>query len=156
MKKIILGLMAAMMIGATATAQNQDADKTEMIQKRTESVAKKYGLDEGQTQKLLELNTKYAGIMAPARPMRGNRPNGGAMRQRPPRQAGERAEANDSTARGRFRLTDEQKANMEERRKQMAEQLEAYDKELQTIMSAEQYQSYKADMEKAGQQRQRK
>ena len=59
MKKIILGLMAAMTIGATAMAQSQVADRSEMIQKRTESVAKKYGLSDEQKQKLLELNTKY-------------------------------------------------------------------------------------------------
>lgn len=153
MKKIILGLMAAMTIGATAMAQSQVADRSEMIQKRTESVAKKYGLSDEQKQKLLELNTKYADIMGPSMRMRGN---GGAMRQRPGSNFGARPENGDSAALGRFRLSEEQRARLDERRKQMKEQREAYNKELQTIMSDEQYKSYTADMEKLLQRRPRK
>lgn len=37
--------MATFMIGATAMAQSQATDNTERIQKRTEYVAKKYGLE---------------------------------------------------------------------------------------------------------------
>lgn len=156
MKKIILGLMAAMTIGATAMAQSQVADRSEMIQKRTESVAKKYGLSDEQKQKLLELNTKYADIMGPSMRMRGNRGNGGAMRQRSGSNFGARPENGDSAALGRFRLSEEQRARLDERRKQMKEQREAYNKELQAIMSDEQYKSYTADMEKLLQRRPRK
>lgn len=156
MKKIILGLMAAMTIGATAMAQSQVADRSEMIQKRTESVAKKYGLSDEQKQKLLELNTKYADIMGPSMRMRGNRGNGGAMMQRPGSNFGARPENGDSAALGRFRLSEEQRARLDERRKQMKEQREAYNKELQAIMSDEQYKSYTADMEKLLQRRPRK
>lgn len=156
MKKIILGLMAAMTIGATAMAQSQVADRSEMIQKRTESVAKKYGLSDEQKQKLLELNTKYADIMGPSMRMRGKRGNGGAMRQRPGSNFGARPENGDSAALGRFRLSEEQRARIDERRKQMKEQREAYNKELQAIMSDEQYKSYTADMEKLLQRRPRK
>ncbi len=156
MKKIILGLMAAMTIGTTAMAQSQVADRSEMIQKRTESVAKKYGLSDEQKQKLLELNTKYADIMGPSMRMRGNRGNGGAMRQRPGLNFGARPENGDSAALGRFRLSEEQRARLDERRKQMNEQREAYNKELQAIMSDEQYKSYTADMEKLLQRRPRK
>lgn len=156
MKKIILGLMAAMTIGTTAMAQSQVADRSEMIQKRTESVAKKYGLSDEQKQKLLELNTKYADIMGPSMRMRGNRGNGDAMRQRPGSNFGARPENGDSAALGRFRLSEEQRARLDERRKQMNEQREAYNKELQAIMSDEQYKSYTADMEKLLQRRPRK
>lgn len=156
MKKIILGLMAAMTIGATAMAQSQVADRSEMIQKRTESGAKKYGLSDEQKQKLLELNTKYADIMGPSMRMRGKRGNGGAMRQRPGANFGARPENGDSAALGRFRLSEEQRARLDERRKQMKEQREAYNKELQAIMSDEQYKSYTADMEKLLQRRPRK
>lgn len=156
MKKIILGLMAAMTIGTTAMAQSQVADRSEMIQKRTESVAKKYGLSDEQKLKLLELNTKYADIMGPSMHMRGNRDNGGAMRQRPSSNFGARPENGDSAALGRFRLSEEQRARLDERRKQMNEQREAYNKELQAIMSDEQYKSYTADMEKLLQRRPRK
>ncbi len=156
MKKIILGLMAAMTIGATAMAQSQVADRSEMIQKRTESVAKKYGLSDEQKQKLLELNTKYADIMGPSMRMRGNRGYGGAMRQRHGSNFGARPENGDSAALGRFRLSEEQRARLDERRKQMKEQREAYNKELQAIMSDEQYKSYTADMEKLLQRRPRK
>ena len=48
MRKTIVGLMATFMIGATAMAQSQATDNTERIQKRTEYVAKKYGLDDSQ------------------------------------------------------------------------------------------------------------
>lgn len=156
MKKIILGLMAAMTIGTTAMAQSQVADRSEMIQKRTESVAKKYGLSDEQKQKLLKLNTKYADIMGPSMRMHGNRGNGGAMRQRPGSNFGARPENGDSAALGRFRLSEEQRARLDERRKQMNEQREAYNKELQAIMSDEQYKSYTADMEKLLQRRPRK
>ena len=155
MKKTILGLMAAFMIGATAMAQSQATDNTERIQKRTEYVAKKYGLDDSQTKKLLELNTKYADVMAPRMAPRGGRRGGRAMGQRPRGGNGFPQMRRDSTAR-RPQMTEGQRAKFEERRKQMEEQRNAYDKELQAIMTEDQYKNYKADIEKRPNARQRR
>ena len=151
MKKTILGLMATFMIGATAMAQSQATDNTERIQKRTEYVAKKYGLDDSQAKKLLELNTKYADVMVPRMAPKGGR----AMGQRPRGGNGIPQMRRDSTAR-RPQMTEEQRAKFEERLKQMEEQRNAYDKELQAIMTEAQYKNYKADIEKRQNARQRR
>lgn len=155
MKKTILGLMATFMIGATAMAQSQATDNTERIQKRTEYVAKKYGLDDSQAKKLLELNTKYADVMVPRMAPKGGRRGGRAMGQRPRGGNGIPQMRRDSTAR-RPQMTEEQRAKFEERLKQMEEQRNAYDKELQAIMTEAQYKNYKADIEKRQNARQRR
>ena len=148
MKKTMFGIVAALMIGATAMAQSQDSARTANIMKRTEYVAKKYNLDEAQTKKLLELNTKYADATELRRfPRMGNR-RGGALRPRRNPNLRMMQPMRDSTLSRRPRLTEEQRAKFEEMRKKFAERREAYDKELQTIMTAEQYKSYKADMER--------
>ena len=70
MKKIFLTLAAAVLLSASAIAQDDNRrqqrprmDRTEMLKMRTEQTAKQYNLDETQTAKLLELNTKYADTM---------------------------------------------------------------------------------------------
>lgn len=156
MKRKIFGMVAILMIGATTMAQNTNSDKTEIIQKRTENVAKKYGLDETQTKKLLELNTKYADAITPDFGARGNRPGGRAMRPRGREGMDARPMRPDSTARPRMQLTDEQKAQFAEKRKEMEKQREEYEKELQTIMTEDQYKQYKADAAKRMPNRQRK
>lgn len=147
MKKNIIALVAVAMMATTAMAQNDSINKrqmrerkfdpTEMVKKRTEGTATRYGLDEAQKAKLLELNTKYAKSMMgprmqPRRPGGMNRPQG-----RPERDSVNRPEPNE-----------EMKAKMEERRKKMEEDMAAYNKELQSIMTADQYKSYQADMQK--------
>lgn len=134
----MLSLAVALMTASCVTAQeNQDAgknnktrnmDPTEMIQKRTDAVVKKYGLDETQAKKLLELNTKYASTMGQHMMRRGGQ-RGGNNGQRP-------------------ELTDDQKAKMQERAQKMQEQRKAYEAELQNILTADQLKSYQADMQK--------
>lgn len=148
MKKNIMALVAVAMMATTAMAQNDSINKrqmrerkfdpTEMVKKRTEGTATKYGLDETQKAKLLELNTKYAKSMMGPR-MHPRRPGGGMDRPqgRPERDSVNRQEPNE-----------EMKAKMEERRKKMEEDMAAYNKELQNIMTADQYKSYQADMQK--------
>ena len=46
MKRMILAVAAAMLIGTAAMAQDTKQPDEAMLQKRTEFVAKKYGLDE--------------------------------------------------------------------------------------------------------------
>lgn len=150
MKQIVIAMAAALMLSSTAMAQDDKQgkrdgkrpDKTEMIQHRTDEVAKKYNLTEQQKEQLKALNTKYAdnfGRGMGPRGGRGGRPDmqrqGDNKRERP--QQGQRPQ-----------LTDEQKAQMEKARQEREESMKAYDAELQKIMTPEQYQAYKADMEK--------
>ena len=151
MKKMILAIVALMTI-TCVQAQNDNRplrgerrqfDRTEMLKRRTDDAVKKYGLNEEQAAKLLELNTKYADKMGPgmmgARDGRrgGARPAFDANRNRN-RQQGQRPE-----------MTEEQRQNMEKQRAERQAAMEEYAKELQAIMTPEQYNAYKADMEKA-------
>ena len=134
MKKLMLTLAAVMLIGTAAMAQDDNKkekklDKTEMVKKRTESVATKYKLDENQTKKLLELNTKYADKL-----------NAGPAGGRGMGQRGEGAQAQ------RKQMTDEQKKQMQERRQQRQADMEAYKAELKKIFNDEQMKQYEADM----------
>lgn len=139
MKKMILAFVA--LISMTA-AQAQDdnngkrperpqMDRTEMVKHRTDDTVKKYGLDSNQAAKLLELNTKYADKMGRGF---GGRPGGfgGQRGQRPQRPE----------------MTEEMKQQMEAQRKEQAEAMKQYDAELQTILTPEQYKTYKEDQEK--------
>lgn len=141
-------------ISAQEVKENQDGqrfDRTEMIQRRTEAMAKQYGLDEAQQKKLVELNKKYPQAM----PFMGGRHGGprGGMRQgmgnrqrpdgdngqRPRRQMGQGGQGGHGGPgfgqRGRMgRPGMPDKATMEK-----------YNSELKTIMSEEQYKKYEAD-----------
>ena len=141
MKKIMMTLlMAAALTGQAMAQQNEEQtaqrpkfDKTEMIQRSTQHMAQRYGLDEAQTKKLLELNTAYAGKMGPGR---------GFGMGRPPRRM-QGGAAPDSTQRPRFSRED-----MEKRMKEAQANREAYNKELKGIMTTEQYAKYEADAKK--------
>ena len=67
MKKMVF-MVAMMLLSFSAVAQDaqkqvkgefKPMDKTEMVQKRTEATVKKYGLNEEQAAKLLQLNNKF-------------------------------------------------------------------------------------------------
>ena len=149
MKKILLALVATMtMTAAMAQGDNQQRrgnrnmpDRTEMIKQRTDNAVQKYGLDEGQAAKLLELNTKYADTMG--RGMGGMR-GGRGMGQRPggfgqgggQGQMGQRPE-----------MTEEMREQMEKMRKEREEAQKKYDAELQQILTPEQFKAYQADQE---------
>ena len=153
MKKLILAFVALMTITSVQAQDDNNSsrgerrrfDRTEMMKRRTDEAVKKYGLNEEQAAKLLELNTKYAdrmgqGMGAPragAGRRGGARPSFDANRGGGNRQQGQRPE-----------LTEEQKQNMEKMRAQREEAMKQYDEELQAIMTADQYKAYKADMEK--------
>ena len=148
MKRMFLALVAIMtMTAAMAQGDNQQGrrerrqfDRTEMIKNRTDDAVKKYGLNEEQAAKLLELNTKYADTMgrrmggqrggrrggARPAPNFGGGDNGGGMGQRP-------------------EMTEEMKAQMEKMRKEREEATKKYEAELQTIMTEDQFKAYKAD-----------
>lgn len=135
-KRIILACVAMFAIGTTVTAQpdqprREKPDKEEMIQHRTERMVKKYGLNEAQQKKLLALNTQYAERMKP-------------MRGRHHRHHGHGPKPGEGDVR-RPEMTQEQRDKMEQHRQQRQAVMEAYDKELQGIMTAEQFEKYKAD-----------
>lgn len=153
MKKTILAIAAAVMMSATVVAQDDKqqsvrrnrgpVDQTEMIQKRTDETVKAYGLNEEQAAKLLELNKQYAGKMRP-----GFGRQGGPRERfaRPDSMRGERP-----MNRERMRNSDQRPARPEGNRggfEEMRKTMEAYDAEIQKIMTEEQFKAYKADREK--------
>ena len=150
MKKTILAIAAAVMMSANVMAQNDDQqapqprqfDPAEMVKQRTEQMVKEYGLDEEQSKKLLDLNTSFYGKM----PMMGGRGGQrGPWGQRP--QAGEqRPQQRPDTLRQGPRPQRGERPQMN--REEMQKQMEAYNTELEKIMTAEQYQKYKEDQQK--------
>lgn len=147
MKQIMISIAAMLMLSTAAMAQDnqgqrpnrQGFDRTEMIQRRTDGVVQKYGLNEEQAKQLLSLNTKYADQMGPrgmgmgmGRGGQGGRRGGQGMG--PGMAPGQRPQMSDSL------------------RQQMAEQQKAYEEELQKIMTPEQYKNYQADQEQRRQQ----
>ena len=68
MKKAILTMVALVMMGGAAIAQDEQKkdndkrmpNKTEMIQRRTDMMVNRYGLNDKQKEKLQKLNTEYA------------------------------------------------------------------------------------------------
>lgn len=152
MKRFLITLIAIVAMTTTSFAQNdndkQDRpkfDPTEMLKKRTEATAKRYGLDEAQTAKLQELNSKYARSMMPA------------PRMRPPRDGKRDRQQRDSVNRQQPKMpTEEQKAKMAQHEKEQETEMLAYNEALQSIMTADQYKHYLADMQRRmlqGQQR---
>ncbi len=145
MKKTLVALAMMTMISAGAAAQTNDRqgrrniDRTELVKKRTDAAVKKYGLNEEQAKKLLELNTKYDGMAGPRfAPRPGARPGG--MRPAP---AGA-----DSAKVKRMPRKPAKGGMADPRRNRMRESFVQYDKELQGIMTPDQYAAYKADRER--------
>lgn len=143
MKQMIMTLMAAVMVSTAAVAQDKDCNKPsednnrkqEMVKHRTDKMVEDYQLNDKQAKKLLELNTAYADKMRP--PHHGHHGPHGMRGQRPEppkdEMKGERPEP--------------PKGDRQDRRKEMMETMKAYDAELQKIMTTEQYEKYKADMQ---------
>ena len=169
MKKTMMAIAAAMMMSASMMAQNEQPqaqqapqmDRAEMLKARTEQMVKDYGLNEEQAKKLEALNTEYAEKI-PMMPMRrgqrgqGQRPQGQmGQGQRPQGQMGQgqrpQRQPGDSTRRGQRPQMGQMgqmgqgqrpQMNFEEMRKNM----EAYNAELEKIMTQEQYAKYRESM----------
>ncbi|WP_279149270.1 DUF4890 domain-containing protein [Segatella bryantii] len=144
MKKMILTMMVALLVGTSAMAQDSQNDsrhpakfdKTEMIKHRTDEIVSRYKLDEKQAKKLLELNTKYADKMMP----RGHRHHGHHGAGRPPMPPkGDKVQRREPPKDG---------GKMKERRKEMEATMKAYDSELKKIMTDDQYNTYQDDQKK--------
>ena len=134
MKKTIIITMAALMLGIVANAQGnrgswQDRpqrerpDEATMIQERTDRMAEKYGLDEAQKAKLLELNKEYSFRMERPEDRQHER-----MRQKPA-------------------LDEKKKLEFEARMKEMQARREAYEEALKGILTEDQYKAYQKDQE---------
>lgn len=139
MKKVVLTIIAAVAMSFSAMAQEQpqndqrrEFNPEEMAKNRTEEAVKKYGLNEEQASKLLDLNKRFSEKMRPMRrDMRPGRPNGNR---------GQRMEKPDSVKK-EVRQRPDMRARMEEMRKTMDE----YNKELKTILTEEQFKAYEKD-----------
>lgn len=143
MRKYVLALVLFLFIGNTCLmAQNKQdrkmPDKSEIIQKRTDRMAERYGLDENQAKALLELNKQYADKMfMGGRPGRGKGPR--------------RAISGDSVS---MRKRPD-KSQIEEMMKKMTETREAYNNSLKKIMNDSQFSKYEEDQKKMMQRRPR-
>lgn len=144
MKKIIFAAVAALLVSTGAMAQDEKKaerrqfSKSEMIQRRTDSMVEKYSLTDAQKTKLQELNAKYADKMTP----RGRR---GQFRPDGPR--GQRPQVADSLK--------QRPRNMEksgEKREDFRKVMEEYDAQLKTILTEEQYKAYQEDQKKMREQ----
>ena len=149
MKRTILAIAAAMMMSASIMAQDNNeqqreprrTDRTEMLKMRTEQMAKEYGLDEAQQKKLLEVNTQYADKL----PMMMMGRRGGGPRGERPQAGQQRPQRPDSARQGGPRGERGQRPQWN--REEMQKNMEAYNAELKTIMTEEQYAAYKKDNE---------
>ena len=150
MKKMMFTMAAAMMFSISAFAQMGGApqqlspeQQKEMIQQRTDETVKQYSLNEDQAKQLLDLNTKYADKMPMGFGRMGGRRGGGA----PQGGFGGGAPQGGFGGGQMPQMTEEQRARMEEMRKQMTETREAYNKELEKILTPEQYKKYQEDQQ---------
>ena len=162
MKKIVLTMIAAMMMGVTAMAQEANPaapnngerrqfDPKEMIKQRTDATVQRYGLNEEQAAKLLDLNTRFQGKLPMGGGMRGMRGQGGQGRgpqmgggNRPQMAERPQRPQNDSVRGDRPQRP---QGNFGANREEMQKNQEAYDAELKAIMTEEQYAAYKKDNE---------
>lgn len=136
MKKVLVMVVAALALTTSASAQNdndnqkrQRPNKTEMIQKRTDSMVERYGLNKEQAAQLLKVNTTYDGQMM------------GGPRARRMGGPGQPPERRDSVERQR-----PSKEQMETMRKEMETKKEAYKAEVKKIMTEEQFAKYEEDL----------
>ena len=136
MKKALVMMVTALTLTMSVSAQNDNGNqqrqrpsKTEMIQKRTDRMVERYGLNKEQAQQLLKVNTTYESQLMDGR--RGPRMPG--QGQRPVRR--------DSVE--RQRPSQEQ---MEAMRKEMTAKMDAYKAEVKKIMTDEQFAKYEADL----------
>ena len=160
MKRMILTLMAAALVSMTALAQEEKQgqrpepkfDKAEMVKHRTDETVKRYNLNDKQAQQLLELNNKYADKMGPRPPHRGHKGGPG----RPPKDKGDCKCQCQKPQKDDQRPAPPKDEKRAEHHKEMKETIEAYNAELQKIMTADQFKSYQEDMQKRREHHKRK
>lgn len=138
MKKLLMMMVAALTMALTAHAQSKEGEqgegqhknRAEMVQKHTNRMVERYGLNDEQAKQLLKLNETYQGKFMGSRPGRGMHQHGKEQcdsckhADKPQRPSKEQAEA---------------------MMKKMKEQREAYKAEVKKIMTAEQFAKYEED-----------
>lgn len=135
MKKMIIALAALFMVSSASMALNEqrndrqsNGDRTEVIKQRTDEAVKKYGLNEEQAAKLLDLNTKYADKIGPGMRRPGGGRPGNGNRRRPDNVGGSDRQQRPSGNREDFRKA-----------------FEEYNNELKGILTEDQFKAYQED-----------
>ena len=138
MKKLLMMMVVALSMVLTANAQSKDdqrigsqhKNRAEMVQKMTNRMVERYGLNDDQANQLLKLNETYQGKFMARRPGMG-------QRQLDKAQCDSCQHASKAQ-----RPTKEQAEAM---MKIMKEQREVYKAEVKKIMTAEQFAKYEED-----------
>ncbi len=134
--------MVTMSLSAMAqdTAQvRRQFNPEQMAKMRTDAVVKKYGLNDDQAKKLLDLNTRFAGKIRPMGPMGGQRRGGQRMQGDRP----QRMNPDSLRAQGQRRGQGQRGGGFN--REEMQKNMEAYNNELKSILTPEQYEAYQKD-----------
>lgn len=144
MKKLVLSMIAMVTMSLSAMAQDtaqvrRQFNPEQMAKMRTDAVVKKYGLNDDQAKKLLDLNTRFAGKIRPMGPMGGQRRGGQRMQGDRP----QRMNPDSLRAQGQRRGQGQRGGGFN--REEMQKNMEAYNNELKSILTPEQYEAYQKD-----------
>lgn len=144
MKKLVLTMIAMVTMSLSAMAQDtaqvrRQFNPEQMAKMRTDAVVKKYGLNDDQAKKLLELNTRFAGKIRPMGPMGGQRRGGQRMQGDRP----QRMNPDSLRAQGQRRGQGQRGGGFN--REEMQKNMEDYNNELKSILTPEQYEAYQKD-----------
>lgn len=148
MKNIILTLIAAVAMTVNVFAQQDNRQRgqrmnpEEMINRRTEMMVQKYGLDEKQAAALKALNEKS---MTQMRGQRGPQEKADTAQARRPR--GERGAENGRVRGDRQRGGERMQGNGQRGGMRNGAGMEEYNAELKKIMTEDQYKAYEKDMQ---------
>lgn len=144
MKKLVLTMIAMVTMSLSAMAQDtaqvrRQFNPEQMAKMRTDAVVKKYGLNDNQAKKLLDLNTRFAGKIRPMGPMGGQRRGGQRMQGDRP----QRMNPDSLRAQGQHRGQGQRGGGFN--REEMQKNMEDYNNELKSILTPEQYEAYQKD-----------
>lgn len=144
MKKLVLTMIAMVTMSLSAMAQDtaqvrRQLNPEQMAKMRTDAVVKKYGLNDDQAKKLLDLNTRFAGKIRPMGPMGGQRRGGQRMQGDRP----QRMNPDSLRAQGQRRGQGQRGGGFN--REEMQKNMEDYNNELKSILTPEQYEAYQKD-----------
>ena len=144
MKKLVLTMIAMVTMSLSAMAQDtaqvrRQFNPEQMAKMRTDAVVKKYGLNDNQAKKLLDLNTRFAGKIRPMGPMGGQRRGGQRMQGDRP----QRMNPDSLRAQGQRRGQGQRGGGFN--REEMQKNMEDYNNELKAILTPEQYEAYQKD-----------
>ena len=166
MKKMMVAFIAMTMcanvMAQEVNEQKQEpkpVDKEEMAQKRTDFMVEKYGLNEEQAAKLLELNKAHADKQRPMRrdfrrpPMKKFEGKALEEKEMAPEEMDKVPEKMEKAPEKMEKAPEKMdKPALKEKkpgmRDEMKKEREAYENELQKIMTEEQFSAYKKDTEK--------